>query len=228
MFKLNKKVTVLVPAYNEEEKIKDTITALQNVSNVNEIIAINDGSTDRTAEIIKKTNAKLVNLKTNRGKGAALNEGLKIARADVISLIDADLGQTASELKKLLESVLRGETDMSIAKFPSPEKKGGFGLVVTLAQFGLKLFTGCRFASPLSGQRVLTRELVEYLGRFESGFGVEVAMTIQTIRGGFKVKEIPVEMKHRETGRDLAGFKHRGKQFKDVLTVLLGQIRGGG
>lgn len=226
VLRLNKEVVVLVPAYNEEKRIEDTISALGEVSEVDEVIVINDGSTDRTAEIAGRTEARLINLKANCGKGAALNEGLKAADGEIISLIDGDLGTTATEVKKLLAPVLKGEVDMSIARFPPPEEKGGFGLVLTLAQLGLKFFTGRQFASPLSGQRVLNKELVNHLEQFESGFGVEIAMTIQAVKGGFKVKEVPVQMNHYETGRDLSGFKHRGKQFKDVLFALGKQIRG--
>ncbi|MBM7622777.1 glycosyltransferase family 2 protein [Sporohalobacter salinus] len=218
-------VTVLVPAYNEADKIRSTISALEQVSNIEEIIVINDGSFDKTGEIVKnKTSAKLIDLETNYGKGTALNKGLEIAKGRVISLIDADLGETAIELEKLLYPVLYQEVDMSIAAFPPPDKKGGFGLVTNLAQLGLKLFTGEEFTSPLSGQRVLTREVVNYLNGFRSGFGVEVGLTIEVINGDFEVVEIPVEMSHRETGRNWAGFKHRGRQFKDVFLVLLNQL----
>ncbi|ADL13228.1 glycosyl transferase family 2 [Acetohalobium arabaticum DSM 5501] len=221
-------VTVLVPAYNEADKIKFTIRALDQVPKIDEIIAINDGSTDNTAEIVSnKTPAKLIDLETNQGKGAALNKGLEAAQGKIISLVDADLEETAVELEKLLEPVVHQQVDMSIADFPSPEKKGGFGLVTNLAQLGLKFFTGEEFGSPLSGQRVLTREVIDYLNGFKSGFGVEVGLTIEVINGGFEVAEIPVEMSHRETGRDWKGFRHRGRQFKDVLKVLLDQLRSG-
>ncbi|SJZ85230.1 glycosyltransferase family 2 protein [Selenihalanaerobacter shriftii] len=225
---LNKEVTVLVPAYNEEDKIGDTISSLQQLEDVNEIIVINDGSTDKTVNIVKEfKDIKLIDLKINQGKGEALNQGLSEIKGQIISLIDADLGKTALELRKLLKPVLQQEVDMTIAKFPAPKKKGGFGLVTTLARVGLKIFTGLQFDSPLSGQRVLTKNLISYLNGFESGFGVEVGMTIKTIKGGFKVKEVPVNMSHQETGRDWMGFKHRGRQFKDVLTVFLSQIQGG-
>lgn len=218
-------MTVLVPAYNEADKIGATISALDEVPDADEIIVINDGSTDRTAEVVKqKAQAKLINLETNHGKGAALNRGLKAAQGRIISLLDADLEETAVELEKLLNPVLDQQVDMSIAAFPPPEKKGGLGLVTNLAQLGLKFFTGREFSSPLSGQRVLTREVINYLNHFKPGFGVEVGLTIEVINGGFEVTEIPVEMSHRETGRDWVGFRHRGRQFKDVLLVLLDQL----
>ena len=100
------------------------------------------------------------------------------------------------------------------------KKTGGFGIVTTLAKKGIRWFTGLEVASPLSGQRVMRRIVIEKVKFFESGFGVEVGLTIDIFRLGFRVKEIPVQMTHAETGRDLAGFLHRGRQFIDVAIVL--------
>ncbi|WP_282580192.1 glycosyltransferase family 2 protein [Natroniella sulfidigena] len=225
---MNKLISILIPAYNEAERIGDTISAIQSLTEFDpEIIVINDGSSDQTAKIVKQFDVRLIDLEVNQGKGAALNQGLKQAEGEIIALLDADLGETAVEVEKLLLPVIQQEADLTIAQFPAAKKKGGFGLVKGLARLGLNYLADFEATEPLSGQRVLTRELVDYLKGFRAGFGVEVAMTIEAIRGGFKVKEVPVRMSHRETGRDLAGFKHRGQQFKDVLAVLCTQIRGG-
>ncbi|MCK8826611.1 glycosyltransferase family 2 protein [Natroniella acetigena] len=225
---MNKLISILIPAYNEADRIADTILAVQSLTEFDlEIIVINDGSSDQTAEVVKPLGVRLIDLEVNQGKGAALNQGLKKATGKIIALLDADLGETAREVEKLLLPVFQQEADLTIAQFPAAKKKGGFGLVKGLARLGLKYLAGFEATEPLSGQRVLTRELIDYLTGFRAGFGVEVAMTIEAIRGGFKVKEIPVRMEHRETGRDLAGFKHRGQQFKDVLAVLCTQVRGG-
>ncbi|WP_408954632.1 glycosyltransferase family 2 protein [Natroniella sp. ANB-PHB2] len=224
---MNKLISILIPAYNEAELIEDTILAVQSLTDFDlEIIVINDGSSDQTVEIVKQLGVKLIDLEVNQGKGAALNQGLKRAKGRVLALLDADLAETAIEVEKLLLPVLQKKADLTIAQFPAAKKKGGFGLVKGLARLGLKYLAGFEASAPLSGQRVLTRELIDYLQGFRAGFGVEVAMTIEAIRGGFKVKEVPVKMGHRETERNLAGFKHRGQQFKDVLAVLCTQVRG--
>ena len=213
-------VTILIPAYNESKTIQDTIRAIMSVSRVNQIIVINDCSRDRTGELAKEFAVEVINLPHNLGKGGALNYGFPFVKGNVIGLLDGDLGKTASEIDKLLDPVLTGKADMTIGRFPPANKKGGFGLVTTVARKGIRLLTGLEVASPLSGQRVMRRSVIEKIGSFESGFGVEVGLTIDVFRHGFRVKEVPVQMSHAETGRDFAGFLHRGRQMVDVLIVL--------
>lgn len=213
-------VTVLIPAFNESAHIVDTINAVKNTGKVDQIIVINDCSTDTTSQLAKQAGAEVFDLPKNLGKGGALNYGLKHAQGSIIALLDGDLGRTAAEVEKLLDPVIQNKADMTIAKFPPAQRKGGFGFVTTLAKRGIRWFTGLEVASPLSGQRVLRSEVIQATGPFESGFGVEVGMTIDVFRYGFRVKEVPVQMTHAETGRDLAGFIHRGHQFIDVVFVL--------
>jgi len=67
----------------------------------------------------------------------------------------------------------------------------------------------------------MRREVLDVVAPFASGYGVEVAMTIKAARSGFRIQEVPTTMHHRVTGRDLSGFLHRGRQFKDVLLALI-------
>lgn len=217
-------LTVLIPAYNESKSIQATIQAIKDSGMADQIIVINDCSQDDTSLLAKEAGAEVLDLPRNLGKGGALNCGLKIAKGSIVALLDADLGKTAAEVSKLIEPVRSNKADLTIARFPPAKKKGGFGLVSTLAKKGIRGFTGLEVASPLSGQRVMRREVLEKIGLFESGFGVEVGMTIDVFRHGFRVKEVPVIMSHAETGRNLAGFIHRGRQFWDVALVLLNRL----
>lgn len=215
-------VTVLIPAYNESANIQNTVESVKTLKKVDQIIVINDCSSDNTSDLAKTAGAEVIDLPNNLGKGGAMNCGLQYAKGNVIALLDGDLGKSAADVEKLLDPVLSNKADMTIAKFPPARKKGGFGMVSRLARKGIRIFTGLEVASPLSGQRVITREVLEKIGAapFESGFGVEVGLTIDVFRHGFRVREIPVQMSHAETGRDLAGFMHRGQQFLHVLIVL--------
>lgn len=213
-------ITILIPAYNECANIKATIESVKGLNKVDQVLVINDGSSDQTGVLAEEAGAEVINLPGNLGKGGALNYGLKFARGSIIALIDGDLGSSALEVDKLLDPVLDDKADMTIGRFPAATKKGGFGLVTKLAKKGIRWYTGLEVSSPLSGQRVLRKSVLEQIGSFESGFGVEVGLTIDAFRHGFRVKEIPVQMSHAETGRDLAGFIHRGKQLIDVFAVL--------
>lgn len=213
-------ITILIPAYNEAAQIQATVRAVKNSEKITQIIVINDGSNDGTGSLAAEAGADVLNLPSNLGKGGALNYGLQFAQGSIIGLLDGDLGKTASEVEKLIEPVVNNKADMTIGRFPPPSKKGGFGLVTLLAKKGIRWFTGLEVASPLSGQRVLRKTVLERVGPFESGFGVEVGLTIDVFRHGFRVKEIPVQMSHAETGRDWSGFVHRGRQLLDVCAVL--------
>lgn len=214
-------VSVIIPAYNEKDIIQDTIHALSRVEDVCQIIVVDDGSSDGTAEKASAAGAQVFSLQKNRGKGYALTEGVFHATEEIIALIDADLGPSAREIVKLLEPVARGEADMAVALFPTATRKGGLGLVKTLAFWGVKALTGKSFRTALSGQRVLTREVLNKVTPFGAGYGAEVYSLIRCVRCGFRVVEVPVQMTHRETGRDLMGFYHRGRQFWQVLRALV-------
>lgn len=214
------KVSVLIPAHNEEQTVGHTVRAVLAIPEVSEVIVVDDASIDRTAAVARAAGAQVIRLPRNRGKGEALNRGVAAVQGDIVLLLDADLEGTAVEARELLRPLLEGRADMAIAAFPPPRRKGGFGLVRGLARFGIRRFTGLRLKSPLSGQRALTREALAAVVPFARGYGVEVAMTVAAARSGLRIVEVPVQMRHRETGRNVAGFRHRGRQFRDVARTL--------
>jgi len=219
------KIVALIPAFNEEKRITKTVEGLKKISDIDRVIVVDDGSTDDTAKLAEKAGAEVVSLKENLGKGGALNRVLKTLDYDILLLIDGDLSESAAEAGKLLEPVIAGDVDMAIADFPKPDTKGGFGLVKGVARWGIRRLTGAEMNEPLSGQRAIRRAVIEKISEFSDGFGVEVGMTIDALQKGFKVKEVPTTMSHAETGRDIRGFIHRGRQFLDVLKVILNRLR---
>ncbi|NLW90475.1 MAG: glycosyltransferase family 2 protein [Syntrophomonadaceae bacterium] len=213
-------VTVVVPAYNEEKRIVSTIEAIRDIPLVDQIIVVNDGSSDNTSTLARKAGAEVIDLQPNRGKGGAMNAVLPRLNADVIVFLDADLGYSAGEAAKLIEPVLTGSCDLAIAAFPPPSKKGGFGLVKGTAARALRRAGMSDSTAPLSGQRAMTAAALKAVTPFHEAYGVELGMTIRALEQGLRVLEIPTTMTHNETGRDLQGFLHRGRQFLNVLQVL--------
>ena len=214
------KVSVLIPAHNEARFIKATVENIKNIPEVDEIIVVDDASDDNTAQLARAAGAIVFTLPTNLGKGGALNKGLEMVTGDIVAMIDGDLADTALEARKLIIPILEKKADMTIARFPRTGKKAGLGLVKGLARNGIKFFTGLEMDAPLSGQRVMTKDVILAIGNFASGYGVEVGLTIDVARKGFKLLEVDTYMGHNETGRDLKGFIHRGKQFIHVARVL--------
>lgn len=215
------KVSVIIPAHNEALYITDTVESIKAIPEVDEVIVVDDASTDNTSVLASAAGANVFTLATNMGKGGALNKGIELITGDIVALLDGDLGRSAGEARKLILPVVEGKADMTIARFPRAKKKGGFGMVKGLAKNGIKMYTGLEMEAPLSGQRVMRKEIIETIGGyFASGYGVEVGLTIDVARKGFRIKEIETNMTHNETGRNFKGFTHRGKQFVHVAKEL--------
>lgn len=216
-------ISALVPAYNEEDKIENTIKSIKKSKYINYIVVIDDGSKDNTAEIAIKLDVEVIRLETNRGKGFALECGIRkvINKSDIIVFLDADLEESSIEVDRLIEPILKNQCDVTIAKINSTCNKGGFGLVKLLAKKGVKYFTKYDFDCSLSGQRAFKTEVLKEIKKIPRKYGVEIGMIIDILNSDYTIKEIEVDMKHRETGRDLRGFIHRGKQFFQILETLI-------
>lgn len=219
---MSNSVTAIIPAWNEATRISRTVEAVRRIPEVSRILVVDDGSHDATAENARTAGADVLVMPYNSGKGQALQAGIAHCSSDVLLLLDADLEDSATEAKLLLKPILDGQADMTIARFPR-QKTAGFGLVRGLARWGIRCLAGMDVESPLSGQRAIRRGVLDRI-RLAQGWGIEVALTIDAVRYGYRVVEIPVTMRHRHTGRDWRGFMHRGRQFGGVLRALLVRV----
>lgn len=152
------RVSALVPAYNEELEIANVLESLKKSHFIDEIICINDGSTDNTLSQIKKTKGvKLLNLKVNHGKGYAITKGILRAKGEIIIFIDADM---------------RGLNDWCIEKLISPLASGKYDAVIGYPTYGNldKLFR------PISGERsYFKNDLLPLIPKMKKkGYGLEL------------------------------------------------------
>jgi hypothetical protein len=209
----------LVAAHDEVDRVAATVGALTGL--VDEVVVVDDGSTDGTGSAALVAGATVLRASRRRGKGRALEEALdRLAPADLYLLADADLGATALFLQPLLDAVRSGDADVAIAGFPRLEG-GGFGIVKRTAARSIRSLTGFEADEPLSGQRALTAAALDAVRPLAPGFGLEVGMTIDAIRAGLRVVEIPIDgLSHRPTGRGAPGFAHRARQGLDILGAV--------
>jgi Glycosyl transferase family 2 len=219
------RVIGLVAARNEEATVARTVKSLLSIPGVDGVVVAVDGSTDATAREALGAGAGVLFRTTHTGKGGAVEAALVRTEADVYLLVDADVGDGASQAEALLEPVLKGELDLAIGALP-PQPGGGFGVVRALAGWWIERLTGFRAAEPLSGQRAVRREVLEACRPLAGRFGLETAMTIDALRLGFRVGEVPVEMTHRPTGRGVAGFAHRAGQGLDIVRAVVPRAMG--
>lgn len=216
------RVIALVAARNEAGRVGTTVRAVRELDGVDEVVVADGGSQDRTPGEARAAGARVLVGPRRGGKGMSLERALAlIAPADVYLFLDADLGVTATEGKRLLEAVTSGRADLAIGALPRQEEHGGFRLVKRTAAALIRALSGFAAMEPLSGQRAVTAEALAAVRPLAPGFGLEAAMTIDAVRAGFRVLEIPVAMSHAVTGRNLAGFVHRGRQGWDLLRAVL-------
>lgn len=215
------RVLALVAAFDEEDSIARTVKSLAAIDGVTEVVVVTDGSTDRTAEEASGAGARVLVASRRMGKGRAVDAGVdRLEPADVYLLVDGDVGETSAEASALLAEILEGRLDLAIGRLP-PQAEGGFGLVKRFARWAIGRVTGFEAEEPLSGQRAITRKALEACRPLARGFGLETAMTIDAVRLGFSVGEVPVDMRHRPTGRTLAGFAHRARQGLQILLAVI-------
>jgi len=217
---IDMEIGVLVPAYNEAPYIGRTVAALRLLPGISELVVIDDGSTDDTAQVAEKNGATVFRLPVNCGKAAAVLYGARLVRRPCLAIIDADLGDSVKELPRLIKPVQEGGAEMTIALFPRGRAKGGLGLVKKLAAWSIYRSSGLVYKEPLSGQRVMKRDLLTALRHTPRGFGLEVALTLDALDQGYTVLEVQTAMRHRERGRDLKSCLHRGRQFNDLPRVI--------
>ena len=220
------RTVVIVSAYNEADRIAGTVSALLEVFPGARVLVADDGSSDGTAAAADSAGAEVVRSDRNVGKGGATTLAaervLSLAwepAPPVFLLCDGDLSDTARHLPALREAV-EGGADLAVARF---ERKvgGGFGLAKGFARWAIRRRCGFLASEPISGQRALSARAFRVAVPFAHGFGMEIGMTIDVARAGYRVVEVELPLAHRATGRTLGGFVHRGRQLRDFLRVYL-------
>lgn len=220
------RVVALVAARDEAERIGATVAALSGIDAVAEVVVVDDGSVDETAAKALAAGATVLRLDRPRGKGRAVEGALRrLPPADVWLLADGDLGDSAGALGAVLAPVLAGGADLAVATFP-PAQTGGFGLVKRAAARSIRAQSGLEVREPLSGQRAITGAALEAVRPLAHGFGLETAMTIDAARTGHRIVEVPADLDHRASLRDVRGFVHRGRQGLDVLLAVIPRALG--
>jgi len=214
-------VAVIVAARDEGERIGATLSALAAAFPAAALWVADDGSRDATALLASGAGASVSSTGSRRGKGEAVTAAARRALAqspgepsEVFVLCDGDLGSSAGELGALAAAVAAGECELAVAEF-ARRTGGGFGIALGFAGWAIRRGCGLRTRAPISGQRALDRATLERVLPLAHGFGMEVGMTIDAVRGGARVAEIELPLSHRATGRTAGGFLHRARQLVD-------------
>lgn len=223
-------VAAIIPCKDEAQRVAATVTAVRALPDVDLVVVVDDGSTDETAAVAHAAGAEVISHRRNAGKAAALTTGVRHVReltrargldTHDLLFVDGDLEESARHLGVLLEPLRAGRADLTIATLP-PQKTagGGRGFVVRLARDGIRELTDFEATQPLSGMRALTDEAFTAASPLAAGWGVEVGLTVDVLRAGLRIEEVPCDLQHRVTGADWRGQVHRAKQYRDVWLAL--------
>ncbi|MBI4178738.1 glycosyltransferase family 2 protein [bacterium] len=212
-------VTVVLPAFNEAASIAEILDRLNRVLPGAKLLVVDDGSGDATADLARKAGAEVIVHEENFGNGAAVKTGIRAASTPILVLMDSDGQHPPDAIPKLLDALQ--DADMVVASRSAAAQSAfrRFGNAV-LSGFA-SLLAGRRIPDLTSGFRAARRDaLLEYVHLFPNGFSYPTTSTIAFLKGGFRVKFLPVQGMERRT----KGVS-KIRPFRDGLKFLTIMVR---
>ena len=211
----NLRISVIIPAYNEQDSIENVIKAIRKRKEIDEIIVVDDGSTDSTTDIARNCQVTVISTGENRGKGYAMKLGASRATGDILLFVDADLKNIDSgKLKNLIEP-FKHMADFVKTRF---DRNAGRVTLLTAKPLLEHFFPEIaqKFEQPLSGQIGIRKELLDRI-TLENDYGVDVGILIDAIMMGAKAEEVYFGyIEHNEKG-----LENLDRMAKQVASVIL-------
>lgn len=227
-------LSVVVPVYNEEKRLRKTLSRLGNYLKHHtvsyEILVIDDGSTDRSGEIVREMgqglNVRLIRHNSNHGKGYAVRKGVLESRGKLIFFTDADLSTPPQEVTRFVKIFNKSQADILIGsrsvpgselKIKQPCYRQSMGRVFN---WFVKLLTPLRFMDTQCGFKGFRREAaLEIFSRAkEKGFAFDVEILLLAKKLGYGIEEIPVTWVNNRTSK-VGALKDSSRMFLELLRI---------
>jgi glycosyltransferase involved in cell wall biosynthesis len=214
-------LTVLMPVFNERETIETAIErtlAADMAAEERELVIVDDGSTDGTAEILARewpAEVRVISHAGNQGKGAAIRTGLEHARGEFTTVMDADLEYDPEEVADLIKPLARGDAD-AVYGVRGFQAHNAFSFWYVVGNrgvtFAANLLYNCWLGDLMTCHKAIRTDVFRSLPLRESGFAIEAEITARLLRRGTRIFEVPVSYRARgrEEGKKLTaadGFR---------------------
>ena len=192
------KISIVLPAKNEAGAIQQTVKAIKQLNRVDEIIVVNDGSTDDTAQIAEQAGAKVISHPYSKGKGAAIKTGARNAIGDVIVFMDADGQHDANDILKLIEKIEQGYDLVVGARQKGSQASVGRGIANKLYNNLASYMSEHQVEDLTSGFRAVRAEkFKEFIYLLPNGFSYPTTSTMAFFRAGYSVTYVPIHAAKR-------------------------------
>lgn len=197
------RIGILVPCYNEEKTVQDVIREFRSELPGAEIYVFDNNSTDRTVELAREAGARVAR-ERRQGKGYVVQSMFREVEADIYLIVDGDGTYPACDVHKLIQPILLGEADMVVGSRLMRDSESEFR---PLNRVGNQFFLHAvnvtfkvKLTDILSGYRAFSRAFVKNVPLFGGGFEIEAELTMKALARGYRIVELPVDLKARPAG----------------------------
>ncbi|MCB4790692.1 MAG: glycosyltransferase family 2 protein [Elusimicrobia bacterium] len=206
------KMSLIMPACNEEIAIRAVLEQVKHINDIDEVIVIDDGSTDSTAKIARECGAKVFSNTYTVGYGASIKTGIRKAKNNLIAIIDADGTYQPEDISKMLEYI--ESFDMVVGERPKASieasRRPAKWALSKLANY----LSGITIPDLNSGLRIFSRDIaLKYFNLLPQGFSFTTTITLAMLNNNYTVKFVPISYKKRNG-------KSKIKPFQDTLTFI--------
>lgn len=210
----SKLVSLIIPAYNEEKTIGNVIREAAAIKEIEEIIVVDDGSKDKTAQVAKECGVEVISHHKNMGKGEALRTGISAAEGDILLFLDADWENiTSKKIRKIIKPILKNKADFVKASFTRTRGR--------VTEFAIKpimkvLYPEITFKQPISGQFAGKKDFFDQV-KIEPKWGIDIAILLDAMKDGQRIMEVSVgEIVHKKNPDEVAA-----EMSKQVMETIL-------